>query len=70
MKKILTLAFTAALALSLALPVFAQDTSSQGGGASTTESGKKAHKEKKQKTHKSKKSSGDNMGGSTEAPKQ
>jgi hypothetical protein len=41
MKKLFTLLFTAALAFSLAMPVFAQDTGSQ----ETT---------KKEKTHKSK----------------
>jgi hypothetical protein len=43
MKKLLTLLFTAALASSLAMPVFAQDAGSQ----ETT-------KTKKEKTHKSK----------------
>jgi len=43
MKKLFTLLFTAALAFSLAMPVFAQDTGSQ----ETT-------KTKKEKTHKSK----------------
>jgi len=43
MKKLFTLLFTAALAFSLAMPVFAQDTGSQ----ETTKS-------KKEKTHKSK----------------
>ena len=43
MKKLFTLLFTAALAFSLAMPVFAQD----GGSQETT-------KTKKEKTHKSK----------------
>lgn len=50
MKKLLALLFTAALAISLAAPVFAQDTSAQ-----STETAKPAKKEKKAKTHKAKK---------------
>jgi len=50
MKKLFTLLFTAALATSLAAPLFAQDSASQ-----STETSKPA-KTKKAKTHKSKKS--------------
>ena len=56
MKKLFTLLFTAALAISLAAPVFAQDQS-----ASSSTSTTKTHKEKKSKTHKEKKTK-------TEAP--
>jgi len=51
MKKLFTLLFTAALAISLAAPVFAQDS----GGSQSTESTTKTKKEKKSKTHKEKK---------------
>ena len=54
MKKLFTLLFTAALAISLAAPVFAQDSS-----ASSTDTAKPAKKEKKAKTHKEKKPKSD-----------
>jgi len=53
MKKLLTLLFTAALAFSLAAPVFAQDTGTQ--EAPKKEKKTKATKEKKTKAHKEKK---------------
>ena len=59
MKKLFTLLFTAALAFSLAMPVFAQDA----GGQEAPKSEKKS-KTKKSKTHKEKKTK------SEEAPKQ
>ncbi len=52
MKKLFTLLFTAALAISLAAPVFAQDSSA----SQSTETSKPAKKEKKAKTKKAKKS--------------
>ena len=51
MKKLLALLFTAALAISLAAPVFAQDS----GASQSTDTAKPAKKEKKAKTHKAKK---------------
>ena len=47
MKKLFTLLFTAALATSLAMPVFAQDAGSQ-------DTSTKTHKSKKSKSKKSK----------------
>jgi len=56
MKKLFTLLFTAALAFSLAMPVFAQDTGTQ----DTTKTEKKAKKEKKtKKAKKAKKDTSD-----------
>jgi hypothetical protein len=55
MKKLFTLLFTAALAFSLAMPVFAQDTGSQEAPKSEKKSKKtKATKEKKTKEKKTK----------------
>jgi hypothetical protein len=62
MKKLFTLLFTAALAISLAAPVFAQDAS-----ASSTDSSAKPAKTHKSKTHKSKKTKSDS---SAAAPSQ
>ncbi len=59
MKKLLTLLFTAAVATSLAMPVFAQNTGSQ--EAPKSEKKSKTKKEKTKKTKKTK---------SEEAPKQ
>lgn len=59
MKKLFTLLFTAALATSLVMPVFAQNTGSQEAPKS-----EKKSKTKKEKTKKSKKTK------SEEAPKQ
>jgi len=53
MKKLFTLLFTAALAFSLAMPVFAQDTGTQ--EAPKSEKKTKATKEKKTKATKEKK---------------
>lgn len=57
MKKLLTLMFTAALAFSLAMPVFAQDAGSQDTTAAPKaekhHKTKKAHKAKKSKKEKS-----------------
>ena len=53
MKKLFTLLFTAALAIGLAAPVFAQDSSA------STDTAKPAKKEKKAKTHKEKKPKSD-----------
>ena len=66
MKKLFTLLFTAALAISLAAPVFAQDTSS----SQSTESTSKPAKTKKAKTHKSKKAKSDKMDSSSAPPQQ
>jgi len=55
MKKLFTLLFTAALAFSLAMPVFAQDTGSQ--EAPKTEKKEKTHKSKSKKEKSSKTSS-------------
>ncbi len=53
MKKLFTLLFTAALAFSLAMPVFAQDTGSQEAPkAEKKTKEKKAKKEKKEKKEK------------------
>jgi len=64
MKKLFTLLFTGALALSLAMPVFAQDTGSQ--EAPKTAKTKK-EKTAKTKAAKTKKTSSEKM---QEAPKQ
>jgi hypothetical protein len=48
MKKLFTLLFTAALAFSLAMPVFAQDAGSQETSTKTKKS--KSHKSKSQKS--------------------
>jgi hypothetical protein len=48
MKKLFTLLFTAALAFSLAMPVFAQDAGSQETSTKTKKS--KTHKSKSQKS--------------------
>lgn len=61
MKKLFTLLFTAALAFSLAMPVFAQDTGSQ--EAPKAQKEKKPKKEKKSKKEKKAKTT-------EEAPKQ
>jgi hypothetical protein len=61
MKKLFTLLFTAALAISLAAPVFAQDSSA------SSDSSAKPAKTKKAKTHKSKKTKSDS---SAAAPSQ
>jgi Ni/Co efflux regulator RcnB len=59
MKKLLTLLFTAALAVTMAMPVFAQDTSSQDTSTAAPKA-EKHHKAKKaKKAKKSKKSSSD-----------
>jgi hypothetical protein len=50
MKKLFTLLFTAALACSLAMPVFAQDTGSQETTKTTKSKKSKAPKSKKSKT--------------------
>jgi hypothetical protein len=69
MKKLLTLLFTSLMAISLALPVFAQDAASQDQGAAGQDQGAKPKKEKKHKSKKSKK--GDQkMDQGGEAPKQ
>jgi hypothetical protein len=67
MKKLLTLLFTALMAVSLALPVFAQDA-----GAAGQDQGAAPKKEKKSKMKKSKKSKKgtDQTQGGGEAPKQ
>ena len=55
MKKLLTLLFAAAFAISLAMPVFAQDQGAAGSadqGASTSSSTKKPKKAKKPKKEK------------------
>ncbi|HEV2423861.1 MAG TPA: hypothetical protein VGZ29_03430 [Terriglobia bacterium] len=52
MKKLFTLLFAAALTVSLALPVFAQDS---GAAQSSDQSMSSGKKEKKAKTHKAKK---------------
>ena len=52
MKKLFTLLFAAALAFSLAMPVFAQDSSSQ-------DTSTKTHKSKKSKSKKSSTKTGD-----------
>ncbi len=61
MKKLFTLLFTAALAFSLAMPVFAQDTGSQ-------EAPKAEKKTKEKKAKKAKKEKGEKK--AEEAPKQ
>jgi len=50
MKKLFTLLFTAALACSLAMPVFAQDSGSQETTKTTKSKKSKASKTKKSKT--------------------
>ena len=67
MKKLFTLLFAAALAFSLAMPVFAQDTGTQ--EAPKTEKKTKAPKTKKAKTPKTKKAKADTSK-MQEAPKQ
>ncbi len=61
MKKLFTLLFTAALAFTLAMPVFAQDTGSQ-------EAPKAEKKTKEKKAKKAKKEKGEKK--AEEAPKQ
>ncbi len=57
MKKLFTLLFAAALTVSLALPVFAQDSSSQSASSDQSmSSGKKEKKAKKAKKEKKSKS--------------
>jgi hypothetical protein len=63
MKKLFTLLFTAALAISLAAPVFAQDSSA----SQSTETTKPA-KTKKSKTHKEKKTKSDSKMDSSSTP--
>jgi hypothetical protein len=71
MKKLLTLMFTALMAISLALPVLAQDAGagSQDQGAAGQDQGAKPKKEKKAKKAKKKKSD-QKMDQGGEAPKQ
>ena len=69
MKKLLTLLFTSLMAISLALPVFAQDAGSQDQGAAGQDQGAKPKKEKKHKSKK-KKSTDQTAPSGGEAPKQ
>ena len=56
MKKLFSLLFAAALAVSLAMPVFAQDSSAQSSDSSMQSAPKKEKKAKKAKKSKEKKS--------------
>jgi hypothetical protein len=66
MKKLLTLLFTAALAISLAAPVFAQDSSAQSTDQSSSTT--KPAKTKKAKTKKAKKAKSDQKMDSSSTP--
>jgi len=66
MKKLLVLLFGSVLAVSMSMPVFAQDTG--GDKAKTEETGKKATKTKASKAHKGGKKSKKGSGETTTPP--
>ncbi len=65
MKKLLTILFTLAIAFSLTMPVFAQDTGGQAAPEASPKAEKKQKKEKKMKKAKKEKKEKKTEGGET-----